>query len=103
MGQGSEAGDDALGVEDGSGHGGVGVGVAEERVDGGGAEGVVAAGDDLVEVDEADVLLVGDLLRPASIGGGRADDVVAVPDLAGDERAKDGGGALGLYVGDLLA
>ena len=34
----------------------MGVGVAEEGFDGGLAEGVVAAGDDLVEVDEACLL-----------------------------------------------
>ena len=68
-----------------------------------GAEGVVAAGDDLVEVDEADVLLLGDLLGPAAIGIGLADDVAVQPDFAGDERADDGRGALGLDVGDVFA
>jgi len=101
--EGAEAGDYRFGVEDGSGHGGVGVGVAEEWVDGGGAEGVVAAGDDFVEVDEADVLGGGDLLSPELVGVGLAADVVVDPDFTGDERAEDGGGAFGADVGDVLA
>src|ERR1035437_5771086 len=90
MGQGAEAGGDALGVELGSGHGGVGVRIAEEGIDGGLAEGVVAAGDDLVEVDKADVFGCGDLLGPAAIGGGVADNVAVQPKLARDKRAEDG-------------
>src|ERR1035441_5440935 len=56
VGKGAQAGDDTFGVEDGSCHGGVGVGIAEEGIDCGLAKGVVAAGEDLVEVDEAYVL-----------------------------------------------
>ena len=81
----------------------MGVGIAEEGVDGGGAEGVVAAGDDFVEVDEADVLLLGDLLGPAAVSVGAAVDFIADPDLARDERAEDGGGSFGADVGDVLA
>ena len=103
VGQGAEAGDDTLGVELGSGEGGVGVRIAEEGIDGSGAEGVVAAGNDLVEIHEADVLCGGDLLGPAAIGGAVADDVAIEPELAGDERAEDGSGALGAGVGDVFA
>jgi len=101
--EGAEAGDDAFGVELGAGEGGVGVGIAEEGFDGGLAEGVVAAGDDLVEVDEAGVLGGGYLLGPAAVGAGVADDVAVEPELARDERAEDGGCALGAGVGDVLA
>jgi hypothetical protein len=103
VGKGAEAGDDAFGVEDCAGHGGVGVGVAEERFDCGLAEGVVAAGDDFVEVDEADVLGCSDLLGPAAVGVGLAADFAVDPDFAGDERAEDGRGAFGLGVGDVFA
>ena len=48
-GQCAQAGHDTLGAEDGSGHGGMGVGVAEQRIDGGLAEGVIAASSSLSE------------------------------------------------------
>jgi hypothetical protein len=101
--QGFEAGDDALCVQDGSGHRGVSMGIAEEGFDGGLAEGVVAAGDDLVEVDKADVFSFGDGLSPAAVGGGTAVDFAIRPDLAGDERAEDRSSALGLCIRDVLA
>src|SRR6266702_1735197 len=81
----------------------MGVGIAEERVDGGGAEGVVAAGDDLVEVDEAYVFGVGYLMGPAAVGGGVWDDVSVEPEFTGNERTKDGSGAFGAGVRDVFA
>ena len=102
-GQGAESGDDALGVEDGAGHVGVGVGVAEEGFDGSFAELVVFAGDDLVEVDEGDMLLLGGSLGPSAEGAGLANGLAVLPDLAGDEGAEDRGGSLGFDVGGVLA
>jgi hypothetical protein len=101
--EGAEAGDDGFGVEDGAGHGRVGVRVAEERVDGGFAESVIAAGDDLIEVDEGDVLFFGDGLGPAAVGLGIAADVALDPDFARDKRAEDGRGAFSADVLDVLA
>ena len=63
--EGFEAGYDGGGVELGFGAAGVGVGVGEEGLYGGFAEGVVLAGDDLVQVDEGDVLRIGDGVGPA--------------------------------------
>ena len=80
----------------------MGVGIAEERVDGGGAEGVVAAGDDLVEVDETYVFGSGYLLGPAAVGGGVSDDVTVEPEFTGNERTEDGSGAFGAGVGDVF-
>ena len=101
--EGAKAGDYGFGVEDGSGLGGVGVRVTEERVDGGRAEGVVAAGDDLVEVDERDMLFFGDGLGPAAVSVGVAANTAVNPDFARDERAEDGRGALGADVGNIFA
>jgi hypothetical protein len=101
-GQSPEPGDDAFGIQDSSSQGGMGMGIAEEGFDGGLAESIIAAGDDLVEVNEADVLGLGDGLSPAAIGGGAAVDLAISPDLARDERAEDRGSALGLGIRDVL-
>jgi len=101
--EGAKAGDDRFSIEDGTGPGGVGVRVAEERIDGSFAEGVVATGDDLVEIDERDVLLFSDGLGPAAVGFRVAANVAVDPDFARHERAKDGRGAFGADIGDVLA
>jgi hypothetical protein len=101
--EGAESCDDALGVELRAGECGVGVRVAEERVDGGFTHSVIAAGDDLVEVDEGDVLVLRHGVSPATVGVGVAADAAIDPDLAGNERAEDGRCAFGADVLDILS
>ncbi len=67
------------------------------------AEGVVAVGEDAVEIEERDALLDGDGLRPAGVGVGALADVAGLPVAMGDGRAEDGGGAVGDGVHDELA
>jgi len=100
--QGFEAGDDGFGVETGAGGRAVRLIVREERGDGGLAEGVEAAGEDGVEIDEWDALLDGDGASPAGNGLWGLAEVAVLPLIVGNGGAEDGGGAVGEGVdGDL--
>ncbi len=81
----------------------MGVGVAEEGLDCGRPKRVVTAGNDLVQVDEADVFLLGNLPRPSAVAVGVADDLTVLPGLARDRRTDDGDCAFGPGVLDVLA
>ena len=85
MREGADASDDGFRVEDGSGPVGVGVWVTEQRIYRGGAERVVAAGDDFVEIHEGYVLFFGDGLSPSAVRVGVATDVTVDPDFARDK------------------
>ena len=71
----------------------MGVRVAEERLDRRGTQRIIAARDDLIQVEHRNVLASSDLARPAGIGVGVADDLAVLPDLARNQRAEDGFGA----------
>jgi hypothetical protein len=61
----------------------VGVGVCKERFNSGFTQGVVVAGDDLVEIDKSYMLLLRHLLRPATIVIGIANDLAIFHILRG--------------------
>ena len=75
----AEAGDNGFGVEDGASPVGMRVRVAEESIDGLGAESIITAGDDFIQVYEANVLLLGHFPCPAAVGGRVAADVAINP------------------------
>src|SRR5262249_31043751 len=93
--EGLEAHDDGLGVEFGAGGGGGGAGVGRG---GGFFAGLVwgflfeAEGGDVVEVDEGDVLLLGDFLAPFDevvADAGAVEFVVFGPAVVGDHGEED--------------
>src|SRR5437868_130965 len=67
------------------------------------AEGIVALGDEFVEVEKRDVLVFGDIAGPVGVGVFGADDLAILPLVAGDEGAEDGGGVSGADIGDEVA
>ena len=89
---------DDVGDEIRAGVAGVGVvGSAEDGIDLSFAEGVETVGEDLVERNELGVGLLRGQLGPVGVGFGvGSNDALAVADVAGDERADDGRGSLGL-------
>ena len=64
---------------------------------------VVSSSDDLIQIDEADVLLLGYLSRPAAVVCGVPNDLAVLPCLAGNGRADDRDRPFGLGVRDVLA
>lgn len=81
----------------------MGVRIPEERFDGGLAQRVVSSGDDLIEIDEADVFLFCDLSCPTTIVCGVPNDLAVFPCLPRNWRTDDRDSSLGPCVFDVLA
>ncbi len=95
--------EDALGVEDRAGVSRVDALIGEHGFDGVGAHRVVAFGDSLVQIDESDALVFGDLASPGGVAVGGALDGAFFPFLPRDEGAEDRGSSLAADFFDELA
>ena len=85
LGQGSQAGEHALGVQHRAWPARVYAGVGEERTDRVWTQGVIPPGDDLMKVDERRLLRFGNGPRPVGMAVARPGDLAVAPDVARDQ------------------